>query len=161
MDGHDLVGYCGPLKRTTRENRYAPIVAVPLPNCSTEENRWNPIQWVFLWVWRFLSDYQGSQFRNKLMTNMRLLIGYNHVFSTPYHPQTNRIVERFNTIFVPQLSELYNSESNDWDEYLETVVFAYNSGIHKTINYSPYELLYNSRHPRLPFDSEPSHFSFS
>ena len=105
-----------------------------------------------------ISD-QGSHFRNQLMASMRSLIGYNHVFSTPYHPQTNGIVERFNSTFIPQISKLHDSEHNNWDEYLQAVVFAYNSGAHKTTSYSTYELLYG-RAPRLPFHSKPSHLSF-
>jgi hypothetical protein len=164
------IDYCGPLKRTPRENRYVliitdyftrHIVAIPLPNCSAEktaETLFNEYFCKFGVPCLIISD-QGSHFRNQLMSNMRLLIGYNHIFSTPYHPQTNGIVERFNSTFIPQISKLQDSENNNWDEYLQAVVFAYNSGIHKTTKHSPYELLYG-RPPRLPFYSKPSHFSF-
>nr|ABL86690.1 putative pol protein [Philodina roseola] len=164
------IDYCGPLKRTPRENRYVliitdyftrHIVAVPLPNCSTEttaEALFNEYFCKFGVPGLIISD-QGSHFRNELMSSMRTLIGYNHIFSTPYHPQTNGIVGRFNSTFIPQISKLQDSENNNWDEYLQAVVFAYNSGVHKTTNYSPYELLYG-RPPRLPFYSKPSHFSF-
>ena len=50
-----------------------------------------PKQTIFRGGALIISD-QGSHFRNQLMYNMRLLIGYNHIFSTPYHPQTNGIV---------------------------------------------------------------------
>lgn len=162
--------FCGPLQRTPRENRYVliitdyftrHIVAVPLPNCSAEktaEALFNEYFCKFGIPCLIISD-QGSHFRNQLMASMRSLIGYNHVFSTPYHPQTNGIVERFNSTFIPQISKLHDSEHNNWDEYLQAVVFAYNSGSHKTTNYSPYELLYG-RAPRLPFHSKPSHLSF-
>lgn len=164
------IDYCGPLKITPRENRYVlivtdyftrHIVAIPLPNCSAEktaEALFNEYFCKFGVPCLIISD-QGSHFRNQLMFNMRLLIGYNHIFSTPYHPQTNGIVERFNSTFIPQISKLQDSEHNNWDEYLQAVVFAYNSGVHKTTKHSPYELLYG-RPPRLPFYSKPSHFSF-
>jgi hypothetical protein len=50
-------------------------------------------------------------------------------------------------------------QHNNWDEYLQPVVFAYNTGIHKSTKYSPYELLYG-RFPRLPITARPQHFSF-
>ncbi|CAF3139919.1 unnamed protein product [Rotaria socialis] len=78
---------------------------------------------------------------------------------TPYHPQTNGIVERFSATFIPQISNLQDTQDNNWDEYLQIVVFAYNTGIHKRTKYSPFELLYG-RLPRLPISTRPQYFSF-
>ena len=164
------IDYCGPLPRTPRDNRYVlvitdyfsrHVVAIPLPNCSattTAEALFNDYFCKFGIPCLIVSD-QGPHFRNQLMTNMRSLIGYNHIYSTAYHPQSNGIVERFNSTFIPQISKLQDGEHNNWDEYLQAVVFAYNSGVHKTTQYSPYELLYG-RPPRLPFHPPPTHFSF-
>ncbi|CAF4856330.1 unnamed protein product [Rotaria socialis] len=42
-------------------------------------------------------------------------------------------------------------ENNNWDEYLSPAVFAYNTGIHSTTQYSPFQLQFG-REPRLPID---------
>ena len=164
------IDYCGPLKRTPRENQYVLIItdyftrhvtAIALPNCTAETTAqalFNEYFCKYGVPAVILSD-QGSHFRNQLMENIKSLIGYNHIYSTPYHPQTNGIVERFNATFIPQISKLQDTQHNNWDEYLQAVVFAYNTGIHKSTKYSPYELLYG-RSPRLPINTRPPHFSF-
>ena len=92
------------------------------------------------------------------MKAMANLFGYTHVYSTVYHPQSNGMVERFNATFVPQLAKLHDRENNNWDEYLQAVVFAYNTGTHATTQYSPYQLQFG-REPRLPTDNA-SHYVF-
>ena len=128
------IDYCGPLKITPRSNRYVLIitdyftryiVAVPLSNCSAEktaEALFNNYFCHFGIPELIISD-QGSHFRNQLLHNMRLLIGFNHIFSTPYHPQSNGIVERFNSTFIPQISKLQDTETNNWDEYSPSSCF--------------------------------------
>ena len=165
------IDFCGPLKCTPRDNQYVLVItdyftrhvnAIALPNCTADTTAaalFNEHFCKYGIPAVILSD-RGSHFHNQLMTNMRSLIGYNHIYSTPYHPQTNGAVERFNSTFVPQISKLQDSQHNNWDEYLQAVVFAYNSGTHKTTNYSPFELLYG-RAPRLPIHPQPSHFSFN
>ena len=163
------IDYCGPFKRTPRENQYVLVItdyftrhvtALALPNCTAETTAqalFNEYFCKYGIPAVILSD-QGSHFQNQLMENIQRLIGYNHIYSTPYHPQTNAIVERFNSTFVPQISKLQDEQSNNWDEYLQAVVFAYNTGVHRTTMYSPYELLYG-RPARLPIDPQPSRFS--
>ncbi|CAF0988774.1 unnamed protein product [Rotaria magnacalcarata] len=164
------IDYCGPLKRTPRENQYVLVItdyfsrhitAIALPNCTAETTAqalFNEYFCKFGIPAVILSD-QGSHFRNQLMDNIKNIIGYNHIYSTPYHPQTNGIVERFNATYIPQVSKLQDTQDNNWDEYLQAVVFAYNTGIHKTTKYSPFELLYG-RLPRLPISTRPQYFSF-
>ena len=115
------IDYCGPLPRTPSENRYVlvitdyftrHVVAISLPNCSattTAAALFNEYFCRFGVPCMIISD-QGSHFCNQLMTNMSSLIGYNHIFSTAYHPQTNGIVERFNSTFIQQISKLQDSE---------------------------------------------------
>ncbi|CAF5201405.1 unnamed protein product, partial [Rotaria magnacalcarata] len=102
---------------------------------------------------------QGTHFNNNLMSALQHLLGYNHILSTPYHPQTNGVVERFNASMVVQISKLQQKHHNNWDDYLDAVVFAYNSSKHKTTQYSPFELLFG-RPPKLPIDSPPRYYQF-
>ncbi|CAF3235826.1 unnamed protein product [Rotaria sp. Silwood2] len=106
-----------------------------------------------------ISD-QGSSFKNQLMLSLSQLIGYHHILCTPYHPQSNGQVERFNGTFVTQIAKLTDRESSNWDEYLYPIIFAYNTGIHSTTNISPFELTFG-RPANLPTDHPPRAFTFS
>jgi hypothetical protein len=111
------IDYCGPLKRTPRENQYVLVItdyftrhitAIPLSNCTAEttaEALFNEYFCKYGVPVVLLSD-QGPHFNNQLMANISLLIGFNHIYSTPYHPQTNGIIERFNSTSIPQISKL-------------------------------------------------------
>ena len=169
----ELVGidFCGPLASTPRENQYVLVItdyftrhvtALALPNCTAETTAqalFNDFFCKYGIPSVILSD-QGTHFQNKLMENLQKLIGYNHIYSTAYHPQTNGIIERFNATFIPQISKLQDTQANNWDEYLQAVVFAYNSGVHKITKFSPYELLFG-RTPRLPIYPRSTQFTFT
>ncbi|CAF1632544.1 unnamed protein product, partial [Didymodactylos carnosus] len=89
---------------------------------------------------RCLQSDQGSHFKNELLAAITKLTGCKQVFSIPYHPMSNGQVERFNSTFCDQLKKYCNDNINDWDVYLQSIVWAYNSGIHATTNFIPYEL---------------------
>ncbi|CAF4268197.1 unnamed protein product, partial [Rotaria magnacalcarata] len=164
------IDYCGPLVRTPRENQYVLVItdyytrhitAIALPNCTavtTAQALFNDYFCKYGIPSVILSD-RGSHFQNQLMENVKKLIGYNHIYSTAYHPQTNGVVERFNATFITQIAKLQNAQNNNWDEYLQAVVFAYNTGVHKSTKFSPYELLYG-RPARLPIHAQPAQFTF-
>ena len=161
--------FCGPFVTSSRENKYILVVtdlftrfvvAVPLPTNTAHLTALSLFREVFckFGICTTLITDQGSHFNNLLMKALAHLLGYNHILSTPYHPQTNGVVERFNASVVVQLSKLHQRHHNNWDDYLDPVVFAYNSAKHKTTQFSPFELLFG-RSPRLPIDSPSRCFS--
>ncbi|CAF4559739.1 unnamed protein product, partial [Rotaria socialis] len=167
-----LIGmdYCGPFKPTPRGNQYVLcltdyftrwVVAVAVPDCSaktTAEALFNAFICKY-GVPAVIRSDQGTHFHNQLMNAMSKLIGYDHTYSTTYHPQSNGMIERFNATFVPQIAKLQDKEHNNWDEFVSPVVFAYNTGTHSITQYSPFQLLYG-REPRLPTDGRLSSFTF-
>ena len=83
-----------------------------------------------------------------------------HAFSATYHPETNGQVERFNATFCTQLAKYYDATSDDWDHYLPSVIHAYNTGIHSTTGFAPYELAFGRR-PKSPFDHVSTHLTLT
>ncbi|CAF4527672.1 unnamed protein product [Didymodactylos carnosus] len=103
---------------------------------------------------------QGQHFNNELIHVLTSLIGSKHLFSTPYHPQTNGQTERFTATFATQLSKYCNEDKADWDAYLSSVVYAYNHTQHRSTEFPPYQLAFG-RLPRNPFDAPRSEFKFT
>ncbi len=94
---------------------------------------------------RCIQSDQGTHFRNDLLSAITKLTSCKQIFSIPYHPMSNGQVERFNSTFCDQIKKYYNDNINDWDIYLQSIVWAYNSGIHSVTKFIPYELAFNRR----------------
>ncbi|CAF5075490.1 unnamed protein product, partial [Rotaria socialis] len=77
------------------------VIAIPLPNqtaLTTAEVLYEHYICIYGVPHTILSD-QGPHFNNQLITAFTQILGYHHIKSTPYHPQTNGAIERFNSTF--------------------------------------------------------------
>ncbi|KAK7101623.1 hypothetical protein V1264_019974 [Littorina saxatilis] len=95
-----------------------------------------------------LSD-QGSQFTSELFQAVMKLLSVHQIHSTPYHAQTNGLVERFNGTLKTMLKRLMTDKPKDWDRYLPAALFAYREIPQTATGYSPFELMFG-RTPRGP-----------
>jgi transposase InsO family protein len=73
-------------------------------------------------VWQ--SD-NAKEFTSAVMKDLAELLGAKFKHSSPYHPQTNTHVERYNMTIATQLSLMVERvDQKDWDEHLKFVEYA-------------------------------------
>lgn len=96
----------------------------------------------------------GTQFTSQILEHLTNNMQIKRKFSTPYHPKTNGLIERFNKTLCSCLSKLVYQFKRNWDEVLPSALFAYRSTINSTTKYTPFFLLYG-RTPRFPSELDP------
>ena len=99
---------------------------------------------------KMLSD-RGSHFNNQVVKILMDKFKIKHGFSTPYHPKTNGLVERFNKTLCESLAKLAQN-NNQWDENIPSVLFAYRTRKQDSSKMKPFYLTYG-RNERLPIDT--------
>ena len=97
-----------------------------------------------------LSD-RDKNFLSKLFREVCNLLSIKKLNTTAYHPQTDGLVERFNSVISQSLSMYVSANKKDWGEFLPSILFAYRTSPQATTGDSPFYLLYG-REPRLPVD---------
>ncbi|CAF1447167.1 unnamed protein product [Rotaria sordida] len=100
---------------------------------------------------RYILTDNGTHFTSTVMNELVKQIGSTHLYSTPYHPQSNGQVERYNSTMDEKIAALSNIQKTDWDDQLPFVTFNYNTSIHSSTKQIPFEMMYG-RAPILPFD---------
>ena len=91
---------------------------------------------------------QGTNFTSHLLAE---LLHVRPIRTTPYHPQTDGLVERFNCILKMMLRKTAVKEGVDWDVMLPYLLFAYKEVPQASTGFSPFELLYG-HHVQGPLD---------
>jgi transposase InsO family protein len=89
---------------------------------------------------------QGSNFMSQLLAEVYRLLHVRPIKTSPYHPQTDGLVERFNQTLKSMLRKAASEEGKDWDK-----LFAYREVLQTSTGFSPFELLYG-RQVRGPPD---------
>ena len=151
----------GPLPRSRSGNKYVLVLcdyatrypeAVPLRNVEAETVAEELVK-VFARVGipqEMLTD-QGSNFQSQLLQELYHLLHVDAIRTSPYHPQTDGLVERFNQTLKSMLRKSASEDGKDWDKMISFLLFAYREVPQESTGFSPFELLYG-RDVRGPLD---------
>jgi transposase InsO family protein len=90
---------------------------------------------------------RGSSFLSVAVAEFERLENIRHFASSPYHPQTNGMVERMHSMLGHPLTTLTDSYPNRWDEYLAQSIFALSVRTHSVTKHSIFFLLYGDSSP--------------
>ena len=85
---------------------------------------------------------RGPAFENAVTRELFSLLGVSHIRSSPYRPQTQGIVERFNRTIMESLACLVRENPLDWQDFLPHAILAFRTSFQTSLGCSPYEALF-------------------
>ena len=96
-----------------------------------------------------LLSYRGANFMSSVIDKMCKILGMNKLWTTPYHPQTNGLVERSHQMIIRMIGKLGEDKKADWPAHLAEIAHTCNGTCSSVTGYSPHYLMFGQR-PRLP-----------
>src|SRR6266508_2887197 len=90
---------------------------------------------------RVLQSDRGTHFVNEVIQELTDKFQIRHSLSSLYHLQSNGLVKRFNKILCEGLAKVAET-INDWDSYIQPVLFSYQTHELRVTGQPPFTLVY-------------------
>lgn len=91
---------------------------------------------------RSLHSDQVRNFESGLFKELCRLLQINKSHTSPYRPQSDGLIERFNRTLSSMLSLLVDENQMNWDRLLPYVMMAYRSSVQASTGFTPYKVLF-------------------
>ena len=143
----------GPLPETPNGNKYILVIgdyfskwteSFPLPNQEAQT-----VAKVFVEQWicrlgapRTIHTDQARNFESNLFKEVCQLLKMNKTRTSPYHPESDGMVERFNRTLISMLALFVEDNQANWDVLLPYVMLAYRSSVHSSTEFTPYKVVF-------------------
>lgn len=98
-----------------------------------------------------LHSDQGRNFESRLFQEVCQRLGVRKTRTTPLHPQSDGLVERFNRTLATQLAILTSRHQRDWDQHLPLALWSYRTAVQESSQCTPAMLMFG-RELRTPVD---------
>ena len=154
----------GPLPETERGNKYILVIgdyftkwkeAYPMRNMEATTVA-NILVHEFIsrfGVPKYLHTDQGRNFEAGLIKEICSLLDIKKTRTSPYHPQSDGMIERFNRTLLNMLSTSVGKDQRTWDLQLPMLMLAYRTSQQETTAATPFSLMFG-RSAQLPIDLE-------
>ena len=100
-----------------------------------------------------LHSDQGRNFESNLFKEVCRLLEVTKTRTTPFHPSSNGVVERFNRTLAGMIRCYLEDGSDEWDLYLPILTAAYRGTVHPSTGFTPNYLMLG-REVSMPVDTE-------
>lgn len=156
------VDVLGPFPLTDLGNRYVIVAmdyftkwpeayAVPDQTASTTAGKLVTEMFCRFGAPEELHSDQGRNFEAEVFSEVCKRLGIKKTRTTPLHPQSDGLVERFNRTLAVQLAILTSRRQQDWDCHLPMVLWAYRTAVQDSTKCTPAALMFG-RELRTPID---------
>ena len=146
------VDVMGPFKETIRGNHFVIVIgdyftkwmeAYPVPNHKAETVATTLVDNFFsrFGIPQTLHSDQGRDFESKLFQAVCRILDIDKTRTTPWHPQSDGMVERFNRTFQTLLKQTIQQNQEDWDQQIAVCCMAYWSSVHDVTKKTPNMLM--------------------
>jgi RNase H-like domain found in reverse transcriptase/Reverse transcriptase (RNA-dependent DNA polymerase)/Integrase zinc binding domain/Integrase core domain len=103
---------------------------------------------------RFLIVDGAKSFGNQLINEICKFLNIKKITTTPYHSQSNGLVERKNQSIKHMIKFYINEDMNDWDTKLPYIVSQLNFNHNEAINMDPFSVVFGRPARKITFSGK-------